>query len=67
MQFHIPNMACDGCLRSVTLAIRNVDPGAQVTADLAQRRIDVSTDAARDQLVSVLSGVGYPPTVTGAL
>lgn len=65
MQFHIPAMACDGCLRSITLAIRDVDPGARVTGDLVQRRVEVSSDAPRERLVSVLSGIGYSPTMTG--
>jgi copper chaperone CopZ len=67
MQFHIPDMACDGCLRSVTLAIRDVDPGAQVTGDLGRRRVEVASVAARDRLAAALSGIGYPPTLTGDL
>ncbi len=33
MQFHIQNMTCSGCARSVTMAIRSVDKDAVVTAD----------------------------------
>ena len=35
MQFHIENMTCGGCVRSVTKAIQSVDPSAEVTADPA--------------------------------
>lgn len=67
MQFHIPAMACDGCLRSVTLAIRDVDPAAQVTGDLGRRQIEVASVAPRERLAAVLSGIGYPPSITGDL
>ena len=30
MQFHIENMTCGGCARSVTKAIQSVDPQAEV-------------------------------------
>ena len=32
MQFHIENMTCGGCARSVTKAIQSVDPTAEVNA-----------------------------------
>jgi copper chaperone len=67
MQFHIPDMACDGCVRSVTLAIQAVDPGAQVTADLPARRIDVASQTPRDRLATALADIGYAPASTGEL
>ncbi|HEV7283722.1 MAG TPA: heavy-metal-associated domain-containing protein [Kaistia sp.] len=33
MQFHIKNMSCGGCARSVTKAIQGVDAQAKVTID----------------------------------
>lgn len=33
MQFHIENMTCGGCVRSLTKEIQSVDPVAQVNAD----------------------------------
>ena len=67
MQFHIPAMACDGCVRSVTLAIQTVDPGAQVTADLTTRRIEVASQVPRDRLTMALTDIGYAPAMTGSL
>ena len=61
MQFHIPAMACAACVRSVTLAIRAVDPAAGVTADLATRHIDVTTRAPRDRLATALTDIGHAP------
>ncbi len=61
MQFHIENMSCGGCARSVTKAIQSVDPDANVTVDSDARKIEVRSSATRDQLVSALTEVGYAP------
>lgn len=61
MQFHIDNMTCGGCVRSVTKAIQSVDPAAEVSADPATHNVDVTTVAPRERLVAVLSDVGYAP------
>ena len=59
MQFHIENMTCGGCVRSVTKAIQSVDPTAQVSADPATHKVDVTTTAPREKLEAVLADVGY--------
>ena len=59
MQFHIENMTCGGCVRSVTKAIQSVDPAAEVSADPATHKVDVTTTAPRAKLEAVLANVGY--------
>lgn len=59
MQFHIENMTCGGCVRSVTKAIQSVDPTAQVSADPATHKVDVVTTAARERLAFVLNDAGF--------
>ncbi|MES2667806.1 MAG: heavy-metal-associated domain-containing protein [Pseudomonadota bacterium] len=61
MQFHIENMTCGGCARSVTKAIQSVDPMAEVNTDPGARKVDVKTSAPRDRLVTALTEVGYAP------
>ena len=65
MQFTIPAMSCASCVRSITLAIHAVDPGAEVAADLTTRRIEVATQTARDRLATMLADIGYTPAMTG--
>ncbi len=60
MQFHIQNMTCSGCARSVTKAIQSVDAGAVVTADPENRKVEVSTAASRSAIEAALADVGYP-------
>jgi copper chaperone len=61
MQFHIENMHCGGCVRSVTKAIQSVDPAAEVSADPASHKVEVKSAAARERLVAALTDVGYAP------
>ena len=60
MQFHIANMTCSGCARSVTKAIQSVDKGAVIDADPENRKIDVKTSATRAKIETVLAEAGYP-------
>ena len=61
MQFHIENMTCGGCARSVTKAIQSVDPAADVKADPSTHKVEVKSAASRDRLVAALTEVGYAP------
>ena len=60
MQFHIENMTCSGCARSVTRAIQSVDKAAVVNADPENRKVEVETSAARTEIEAVLAEAGYP-------
>jgi copper chaperone len=61
MQFTITDMTCGGCVRGVTAAIRDVDPAAEVQADLATHLVQVTTTAPRDRLLTALTDAGYTP------
>jgi copper chaperone len=61
MQFHIDNMTCGGCARSVTAAIRSLDPGATVRADPPGRTVEVETVRGESELRAVLTAAGFPP------
>lgn len=61
MQFHIENMTCGGCVRSVTKAIQTVDPAAVVSADTGTHKVEVTTSAPRERLAAALAEVGYTP------
>lgn len=61
IEFTIPAISCGHCARSVTEAVHEVDPWAEVEVDVAAKRVSVRTEAARDRLAAVLSEAGYPP------
>lgn len=64
MQFHIENMTCGGCARSVTKAIQSVDPAAKVTTDPATRKVEIVSDQPRAAFEAVLEEAGYPAADT---
>lgn len=61
MQFHLDDMSCGGCARSVTQAVKTLDAEAQVSADLPTRRVDITTTAPREQVIAALREAGFPP------
>lgn len=60
MKFHIANMTCSGCVRTVTRAIQSLDAKAVVTADVASRTIEVTTSATREGIEAALAKASYP-------
>lgn len=60
MQFHIENMTCGGCARSVTKAIQSVDPNATVRTDPATRRVEIESSVTAGRFTDVLSEAGFP-------
>jgi len=59
--FEIPTMSCGHCVRTITEAVRAVDPAADVKADLPTHRVEVQTKAPREALVARLVEAGYAP------
>lgn len=62
MQFHLEDMVCGGCARTVTKAIQSVDANAKVVADPPSHKVEVQTSAAREQIVAALREAGFPPS-----
>ena len=61
IEFNIPAISCGHCARSVTEAVHEVDPHAEVAVDVATKHVSVQTEAAREQLAAALTEAGYPP------
>ncbi|HOL37187.1 MAG: heavy-metal-associated domain-containing protein [Proteobacteria bacterium] len=61
MQFHLDDMTCGGCARSVTKAIQTLDPEARIEADPPNRRVEVTTHVPREQVAAALRAAGFPP------
>ncbi|WP_316153783.1 heavy-metal-associated domain-containing protein [Cupriavidus sp. BIC8F] len=61
MQFHLDDMTCGGCARTVTKAIQMIDPGARVVTDPPTRLVQVQTSASEEQIVTALREAGFPP------
>lgn len=60
MEFNVNGMTCGGCVRTVTNAIRNVDPDASVEVDLASKRVSVRSEKADPRSIeAAITDAGY--------
>ena len=59
LTFHIPEIHCDGCIRSLTKAVQALDQNAILTADLQARRVTVQTSAPRATVAEAFEDAGF--------
>lgn len=55
----VQGMTCGHCEKSVTTAIKLLDPQAQVTIDRANNRVEVNTTQPRDTVAEAIREEGY--------
>lgn len=55
----VQGMTCGHCEKSVTTAIKLLDPQAEVTIDRSQNRVEVTTDRTREALTDAIREEGY--------
>lgn len=61
LQFTVPDMCCNGCVRSITKIVQNLDADAKVEADLETKKVSVDTKVEKDKVVAALEKGGFPP------
>jgi copper chaperone len=59
-RLHVPDMACGGCVRSITKAIQDADATATVEADTAAREVRIRTGLGEPTLLAALQAAGFP-------
>jgi copper chaperone len=59
-RFDVQGMSCSHCVRSVTDAVRRLDPAARVDVDLQQGKVAVESALAREPLREAIRDEGYP-------
>lgn len=60
MRYHIENMTCGGCVKSVTKIVSTLDPKASVDADIDGQSVTIMSDLAPEHFEKILSAAGYP-------
>lgn len=58
-RFNVPNMTCGHCIKTITQAVRSIDPDAQVLAHLATHTIGVTSTADVASLSAAIAAAGY--------
>ena len=57
--FEVPGMTCGHCARTITNALQEIDPAAEVTVELASKRVAVGSNAIPEQLKKAIQDAGY--------
>ena len=57
--FRVPEMHCEGCIRSLTGAVRDVDAAATVEADLDTKQVRVTSAAPAASLADAMRDAGF--------
>jgi copper chaperone len=61
IELNIDDMTCGGCVASITRVVRNLDPNANIDADVGSKRVKIESVAARDAVVAAIVQAGYHP------
>lgn len=61
IEFELPDMSCQHCVRAITEAVRRVDPAAALSFDLPAHRVRIESSRTAGDFASALSEAGYPP------
>lgn len=59
MEFIVSGITCDGCARSVTKAVRRVEPDASVTVDLEGGRVTIVGQLSEEQASRAIQEAGF--------
>ena len=57
--FQVQGMSCGHCVRTVTQAVRSVDPQAQVKVDLATGQVEVQSAQDHAAIARAIEEEGY--------
>ena len=59
MQFDVPDMDCQSCVRAITEAVHRLDAGAQVSADLAAKRVAIGGAGTMRDYAAAIEAAGF--------
>jgi copper chaperone len=59
LRLNVEGMSCSHCVRSVTEAVKSVDPQAEVHVDLAAKRVEAKTEADPKAVAQAITAAGY--------
>jgi copper chaperone len=61
LEFTIADMACGACANTIELAIKAIDPAAEITADTTSKLVKISTTTASATIKQAIEQAGYHP------
>lgn len=60
MEFEVPAISCGHCVKAITETVKSLDSGAQVSVDIASKKVTLETSKDRPTVAAALTGAGYP-------
>ena len=57
--FNVEGMTCGHCVKAVTQAIKNQDPAAEVTVDLAAKQVSVQSQLSPEVIAGLIREEDY--------
>jgi copper chaperone len=61
LQYRVPDMSCDHCVKVITRAVTEAVPGTVVQADLANHAVTVTGTDDRAPVERAIRAAGYTP------
>lgn len=61
IELTINDMTCGGCVASITRVVKALDPDAVVNADVAAKRVNITSVIDTDAVVAAIANAGYHP------
>ncbi|MBJ7263430.1 MAG: heavy-metal-associated domain-containing protein [Burkholderiaceae bacterium] len=61
IEFHVPDMHCEHCIRAISHGVQRVAPDAQVSVDLAAHRVTVANASNPEAVRQAIAAAGYAP------
>ncbi len=58
-EFTVPDMDCQGCVASITQAVKKLDNTASIAADLATKHVVVGSTAEAQAVAQAIEGAGF--------
>ena len=65
LQFDVPDMDCQGCVRSITEALRKLDPNVHVVADLDTKRVVIGGEIEAGRAAEAIEAAGFDVKAAG--
>lgn len=61
IELTINDMTCGGCVASITRVVKGLDPHASVDADVAAKRVKISSAIKSEAVITAISDAGFHP------
>ena len=61
IELTINDMTCGGCVASITRVVKGLDPSASVEADVAAKRVKISSAIKNEVVIAAISDAGFHP------